>query len=83
MHRDRPTFYQRQILWKRNREEVLQNERNRKAQENEEIEEIKPNKRTNYCVKKQVFISPEKKIAKMKIILDDLDRINNILANEQ
>ena len=82
MHRDRPTFYQRQILWKKNREEVLQNERNRKAQEIEEIEEIKRNQRTNSSVKKQVLNS-EKKFSKMKIILEDLDRVNNILANEQ
>ena len=78
----RPSFYEKQIMWKRNRERILQDERVRKAQEETENEIANSSPRKIFVTQKKNYLNPENKFSKMEKILEDLSRINMILAEE-
>ncbi len=72
------TFYEKQLLWKKSREKMLESERNRKSQEEEEkgIHEFKSSPKTLNLSRK---ISKPQKNSRMQAIIADLNRVNEIL----
>ena len=72
------TFHEKQLLWKRSREKMLESERIRKSQEEEEkaIEEFKSSPKIINLSRK---ISKPQKNSRMQTIIADLNRINEIL----
>ncbi len=72
------TFYEKQLLWKQSREKMLESERIRKSQEEEEkgIEEFKSSPKIINLSRK---ISKPQKNSRMQTIIADLNRVNEIL----
>jgi hypothetical protein len=72
-----PTFYEKQIMWKKGRESVLENERRmREKERNEEDENCRKPIR---APKKYTRCSS----SRMETIIDDLNRVSAILDELQ
>ena len=97
MRSKRPTFYEKQVLWKHAREKILEGERARIAEEEEEKLDaiISSNGRPHHydesertkptAIPKKNRHQPTKtdKLSRMQIILEDLNRINSILLDDK
>ncbi len=72
-----PTFYEKQITWKKGRESVLEKERRKIAKEREE--ELDRVSKPVRCLKKYSRCNS----SRMEIIIDDLNRVSGILNELQ